>query len=137
LHAGAQRKFRNQLLYFVRNDARRGRWRKFEALTLVNMHPELEIAHAQLVAIKKAPRLALAEWLVLVIHVNTVGAHVREVVGAALVIDCCVPAGNKFVRVGENPVVPKRAAYGAAVLAKQAHMIVAKEILVLACDFQL
>ena len=54
---------------------------------------------------KQASRITLAERFFILVQVDTVGADIRKIVGAALEIDRCMLAGYESVRIGQYPVI--------------------------------
>ncbi len=134
-NAGLEFLFGYQALDVVGNNGHRLGWRHGQALALIQRHPELELAHAQPVAVEQAARVALADRRLLVIDKDAVGAGVDQVKGTRLEVDCGMTAGKEVVGIGQYPVVFQRSADGTAVLAELAHTITAKNLLVVTDDF--
>ena len=138
LHAGLEHFLVHELLEVAGRDRGfLGLQRHGQALALVDMNLEFEVAHAHAIAVEQAARVALADRFAFVVHVHAVAAHVGEVIHAAAVVDRGMAARDVAVRVGQDPVVLQRTTDCAALLVELAHVVVAHKIAVFGDDFDL
>ncbi len=62
-------------------------------------------ADAQAVTVEETLRMALADWRVCIVDVDAVATGIDQIVGAGLMLDHRVPAGDIAVCVRQHPVV--------------------------------